>query len=98
MKNSTKSSLAFNDLTPHTVTLMGFLYLYYALGLPSFLSVVIALYLLFTGTSQFPPILKTKLPPCHSHCLVRLVVAAQAPEKRSMLVSSSKSQVCTCGR
>ena len=31
---------------------MGFFYLYYALGLPAFLSIVIALYLLFTGTNH----------------------------------------------
>ena len=31
---------------------MGFFYLYYALGLPTFLSIVIALYLLFTGTGN----------------------------------------------
>jgi hypothetical protein len=29
---------------------MGFFYLYYAIGLPTFFSIVIALYLLFTGT------------------------------------------------
>jgi V-type H+-transporting ATPase proteolipid subunit len=31
---------------------MGFFYLYYALGLPAFLSIVIALYLLFTGANS----------------------------------------------
>jgi hypothetical protein len=34
---------------------MGFFYLYYALGLPTFLSIIIALYLLFTGASLIPP-------------------------------------------
>ena len=31
---------------------MGFFYLYYALGLPTFIFIVIALYLLFTGTNS----------------------------------------------
>ncbi len=31
---------------------MGFFYLYYALGLPAFLSITIALYLLFTGANS----------------------------------------------
>jgi V-type H+-transporting ATPase proteolipid subunit len=31
---------------------MGFFYLYYALGLPTFLSITIALYLLFTGSGE----------------------------------------------
>jgi hypothetical protein len=31
-----------------------FLYLYYALGLPTFFFVVIALYLLFTGMTPYP--------------------------------------------
>lgn len=31
---------------------MGFFYLYYALGLPTFLSIIIALYLLFTGANS----------------------------------------------
>jgi hypothetical protein len=31
---------------------MGFFYLYYALGLPAFLSITIALYLLFTGANE----------------------------------------------
>lgn len=39
---------------------MGFFYLYYALGLPTFLIIIIALYLLFTGTnsSHMPPFIK----------------------------------------
>jgi hypothetical protein len=37
---------------------MGFFYLYYALGLPTFLVTIIALYLLFTGTKNaLPPAL-----------------------------------------
>jgi hypothetical protein len=32
---------------------MGYFYLYYALGLPTFLSITIALYLLFTGANLF---------------------------------------------
>jgi V-type H+-transporting ATPase proteolipid subunit len=31
---------------------MGFFYLYYALGLPTFLIIIIALYLLFTGANS----------------------------------------------
>ena len=33
---------------------MGYFYLYYALGLPTFLSIFIALYLLFTGADSIP--------------------------------------------
>ena len=36
---------------------MGFFLLYYALGLPTFLSVAIALYLLFTGKNLMMPAL-----------------------------------------
>jgi len=35
-------------------TLMGYFFLYYALGLPTFLFTIIALYLLFTGTNHVP--------------------------------------------
>jgi hypothetical protein len=53
--NELRTGLLRASCVPHhTVTLMGFFYLYYALGLPSFLSIVIALYLLFTGTSTIP--------------------------------------------
>jgi hypothetical protein len=65
---------------------MGFFYLYYALGLPTFLFIVIALYLLFTGTRH------------RSLCQKKPLTVAQAREKRSMLAGSSKSQVRTCGR
>lgn len=34
-------------------TFMGYFYLYYALGLPTFLFIVIALYLLFTGENSY---------------------------------------------
>ena len=33
------------------IIFMGYFYLYYALGLPTFLFIVIALYLLFTGAN-----------------------------------------------
>lgn len=81
---------------PHTVTLMGFFYLYYALGLPSFFSIVIALYLLFTGANQFPLVLKNNSQT--ATVSLTLPLLSQTPEKRSMLVGSSRSQVRTCGR
>jgi hypothetical protein len=43
---------------------MGFFYLYYALGLPTFLSITIALYLLFTGTNDFIRLSFLKGPSC----------------------------------
>ena len=41
---------------------MSFFYLYYAIGLPTFLSIIIALYLLFTGTSHLSLFLCKKKP------------------------------------
>jgi hypothetical protein len=45
---------------------MAFFYLYYALGLPTFLFTIIALYLLFTGanSSLFLKVKGTKLVGC----------------------------------
>ena len=65
---------------------MGYFYLYYAFGLPTFLVIIIALYLLFTGTSHL------------SHFVRKSLTVAQARVKRSMSVGSWKSQVRTCGR
>lgn len=62
---------------------MGYYTTYYAFGLPSFLVIIIALYLLFTGV-LFTCITKTK------YCTNAM--PAQIRERRLMLASSWKSQ------
>jgi hypothetical protein len=52
---------------------MGYFFLYYALGLPTFLFTIIALYLLFTGTIHVPRSLKShksKLPTVFAHAII----------------------------
>ena len=74
------------------IIFMGYFYLYYALGLPTFLFVVIALYLLFTGANFYHMLL------LKNSCIPDVFfMCAQAPERRSTSASSSKSQVHTCG-
>jgi hypothetical protein len=65
---------------------MGYYTTYYAFGLPSFLVVVIALYLLFTGMIN-----PTEVGPELSDSL-------QVRVKRSMSAGSSKKQALTRGR
>ena len=75
------------------IIFMGYFYLYYALGLPTFLFIVIALYLLFTGANLCSFLKKQSnfVPDVFFMC-------AQAPERRSTSANFSKSQVHTCGR
>lgn len=63
---------------------------YYVYGLPTFLVIVIALYLLFTGQFTTSITIIRRL-------LTVDITSVQTPAKPSMLVVSSKSQVLTRG-
>ena len=79
---------------------MGFFYLYYALGLPAFLSITIALYLLFTGARKtHPPFLikGTEFVELGGQFFVFALWVAQALERRSTSAGSSKRRAHTCG-
>ncbi len=94
-----------NPRTDTSLHFMGYYYysyyLCYALGLPTFIVIIIALYLLFTGANPIP-----KCPPFltqRDHKVIQLltctlVCCAQALERRSTSAGSSKRQVHTCGR
>jgi hypothetical protein len=78
---------------------MGFFFLYYALGLPTFLTIIIALYLLFTGTnsSHMSLLLKDLQTLFLAELVLYFVLCPQARERHSTSASSSKRQVHTCG-
>jgi hypothetical protein len=62
---------------------MGYYLKYYSYGLPTFLIIVIALYLLFTGNSTF----------VGGAAVISDILSTQALEKLSMWASSWKNQV-----